>query len=124
MNDFSFYFRLGWEHIISLEAVDHILFLMALAAVYTLTEWKAVLVLVTAFTVGHSATLALSTLNLLTVPSKLVEFLIPCTIVITALSNLFQKHRTPRYIRLNYFLALFFVLIHGLEFANALRFML
>lgn len=124
MNDFSFYFRLGWEHIISVEAVDHILFLMALAAVYTLAEWKAVLVLVTAFTIGHSATLALSTLNLLTVPSKLVEFLIPCTIVITAFSNLFQKQRAPRYIRVNYFLALFFGLIHGLGFANALRFML
>jgi len=124
MTDFTFYFRLGWEHIISLEAMDHILFLMALAAIYTLREWKAVLVLVTAFTIGHSATLALSTLNLLTVPSKLVEFLIPCTIVITAFSNLFQKSQTPRYIRLNYFLALFFGLIHGLGFANALRFML
>lgn len=124
MNDFSFYFGLGWEHIISIEAVDHILFLMALAAVYTLKEWKAVLVLVTAFTIGHSITLALSTLNLLTVPSKLVEFLIPCTIFITALSNLFQKQRVPRYIQVNYFLALFFGLIHGLGFANALRFML
>jgi len=124
MTDFTFYFRLGWEHIISLEAIDHILFLMALAAVYTLREWKAVLVLVTAFTIGHSATLALSTLNLLIVPSKLVEFLIPCTIVITAFSNLFQKAQTPRYIRLNYFFALFFGLIHGLGFANALRFML
>jgi hypothetical protein len=124
MGDFYFYLRLGWEHIMSLDALDHILFLVALAAVYTLAEWKAVLILVTAFTIGHSATLALSALNLLTVPSHLVEFLIPCTIVLTAVSNLFQKEYTTKYIRFNYLLALFFGLVHGLGFANTLRFIL
>jgi hypothetical protein len=124
MNDFAFYFRLGWQHIMSLDALDHILFLLVLAAVYTLSDWKSVLVLVTAFTIGHSLTLALSTLNLLTIPTAIVEFLIPCTIVFTALSNVFQKGAKPKYIRLNYFLALFFGLIHGLGFANTLRFIL
>jgi hypothetical protein len=124
MGDFFFYLRLGWEHIMSLDALDHILFLVVLAAVYTLAEWRAVLILVTAFTIGHSATLALSALNLLTISSEVVEFLIPCTIVFTAVVNLFQKEGTTKPIRFNYFLALCFGLIHGLGFANTLRFIL
>lgn len=124
MNDFSFYFGLGWEHIMSLDALDHILFITVLAAIYLLKDWKQVLILVTAFTIGHSITLALSSLDILKVPDKLVEFLIPCTIVFTAIVNLFQKTFTTRTIRLNYLLALFFGLVHGLGFANTLRFIL
>lgn len=124
MQDFGFYFRLGWEHIISKDALDHQLFIAALAAIYLLKDWKQVLVLVTAFTIGHSLTLALSVLNIINVPSDIVEFLIPLTIVITAISNLFQKNFTPKSIRINYFLALFFGLIHGLGFANTIRFIL
>lgn len=124
MNDFSFYFGLGWQHIMSLDALDHLLFIMVLAAVYTLRDWKQVLILITAFTIGHSVTLALSTLNIVEVATSWVEFLIPCTIVITAIANLFFKNFTPRRIRFNYFLALFFGLIHGLGFANTLRFVL
>ena len=124
MGDFGFYFRLGWEHIMSLDAMDHILFVLVLAAIYLLRDWKQVLLLVTAFTIGHSITLALSTLNIIQISNGLVEFLIPCTIVITAIANLFQKGLTKRGVQLNYFLALFFGLIHGLGFANTLRFML
>ena len=116
------YFKEGWHHIISKEALDHQLFILALAVVYTLFEWKQVLILVTAFTIGHSVTLALSTLNIITIPSRLVEFLIPCTIVITAINNVFQKTSSQKNIRLNYFFALFFGLVHGLGFANTLRF--
>ncbi|MBN8674769.1 MAG: HupE/UreJ family protein [Chitinophagales bacterium] len=124
MSDFNFYFGLGWEHIMSPDALDHLLFIAALAAIYLLKDWKQVLILVTAFTIGHSLTLALSVLDLIRFPSEWVEFLIPCTIVITAISNLFQKQFTTRSIRINYFLALFFGLIHGLGFANTIRFML
>ncbi|MBD0298558.1 MAG: HupE/UreJ family protein [Flavisolibacter sp.] len=124
MGDFGFYFKLGWDHIISIDALDHLLFIKVLAAVYTLDEWRQVLILVTAFTIGHSITLALSTLDLIRIDSKLVEFLIPCTIIITAVTNLFQKTFRTGAIRFNYFLALFFGLIHGLGFANTLRFML
>ena len=124
MGDFGFYFRLGWEHIISLDALDHQLFIAALCAIYILKDWRQVLILVTAFTIGHSITLALSVFNLVRINSGLVEFLIPVTIVITAISNLFQKKFTPRSIRINYFLALFFGLIHGLGFANSIRFMM
>ncbi len=124
MSDFNFYFGLGWEHIMSWDALDHLLFIAALAAIYLLKDWKQVLILVTAFTIGHSLTLALSVLDVIRFPSNWVEFLIPCTIVITAISNLFQKQFTPKSIRINYFLALFFGLIHGLGFANTIRFML
>ena len=124
MQDFAFYFKLGWQHIISLDALDHLLFILALSAIYLLSNWRQVLVLVTAFTIGHSLTLALSVYKILAVNDSLVEFLIPCTIIITAVFNFFQKDFTPKSLRLNYFLALFFGLIHGLGFANTIRFML
>lgn len=124
MQDFTFYFKLGWQHIISWDALDHILFVLALSAIYLLSNWRQVLVLVTAFTIGHSLTLALSVYDVLHVNDKLVEFLIPCTIVATAIFNFLQRDFTPRSLRLNYFLALFFGLIHGLGFANTIRFML
>lgn len=124
MNDFSLYFTTGWEHIITFEALDHILFIVSLAAIYLLKDWKQVLILITAFTIGHTTTLALSSLQLITVPVDWVEFLVPVTIVLTAFSNLFIKNFSPRSIRINYFLALFFGLIHGMAFAETLRFML
>lgn len=124
MEDFSFYFGLGWEHIISSDALDHQLFIAAIAAIYLLKDWKQVLILVTAFTIGHSLTLALSVMDVVRFNRNWVEFLIPCTIVITAFSNLFQKKFTPRSFRINYFIALFFGLIHGMGFANSIRPML
>lgn len=122
--DFAFYFALGWEHIISPDALDHQLFILALAAVYTFGNIKQVLILVTAFTIGHSLTLVLSVLDVIRFPTKWVEFLIPCTIFITALSNLFQLKSTGKTHNTNYYLALFFGLIHGMGFANAIRIML
>ena len=124
MQDFPFYFRLGWDHIIGRHALDHQLFIVALAAIYMARDWKQVLVLVTAFTLGHSLTLALSVYDVIRFSSAWVEFLIPVTILVTALSNLYQKQFTPRTIRINYALALGFGLIHGMGFANTLRFML
>ena len=124
MNDFVFYFKIGWEHIINKSALDHIFFIAALAAIYMLRDWRQVLILVTAFTIGHAITLILSAKNVVNVDSAVVEFLIPCTIVFTAISNLFLKTFTPRSIRINYFLALFFGLIHGLAFAQTLKWIL
>jgi hypothetical protein len=124
MNDFIFYFKIGWEHIIDWSAVDHIFFIAVLAAIYMLRDWKQVLILITAFTIGHAITLVLSAKNIIEVNERLVEFLIPCTIVITAVSNLFLKSFTRKSIRINYFLALFFGLIHGLAFAQTLKWML
>ena len=91
MSDFSFYFRIGWQHIIGRDALDHQLFILALAAIYVIKEWKQVLILVTAFTIGHSITLFLSVKEIVKINSNWVEFLIPCTIIFTAITNLFQK---------------------------------
>ena len=124
MNDIVFYFTLGWQHIISFDALDHQLFILALIVLYTLQEWKHVFILITAFTIGHSITLALSTLHIVTVPSNLVEFLIPCTIFITAAANIIKPAKGLKKVQLNYLTAIFFGLIHGLGFANALQFML
>ncbi|UYQ93900.1 HupE/UreJ family protein [Chitinophaga horti] len=123
MSEFGMYFQLGWQHIADLEGYDHILFIAALCAVYLLRDWKKVLVLVTAFTVGHSVTLALSVLNFIKVSSALIEFLIPVTIVITALTNIFRKNKdvTPERVQLSYWLALFFGLVHGMGFSNYLK---
>ncbi|UIO94964.1 HupE/UreJ family protein [Elizabethkingia miricola] len=120
MNDFMFYLRMGWDHIVSKDALDHQLFILVLIAVYTIQDFKKVLILVTAFTIGHSLTLALSVFDILRVPSAWVEFLIPCTIAITALINIFGKNNVQKQMKLNYSLALFFGLIHGMGFANSI----
>lgn len=124
MDDFSLYFGLGKDHILDyVNGYDHILFVIALSAVYLLRDWKKILVLVTAFTIGHSITLALATLQIITIKTNLVEFLIPLTIFITAVSNLFRKEDAigTKPIQANYVFALFFGLIHGMGFSNYLR---
>ncbi len=121
MEDFNLYFKLGTEHILTWEALDHILFVSALCLRYQVRDWKKVVVLVTAFTIGHSLTLALSALGWVHIATKWIEFLIPLTIVVTAINNLLQSPKTaqhPARLPLIYFFALFFGLIHGLAYAN------
>lgn len=121
MGDFKLYFGLGTDHILTWEAMDHILFIAALCLRYLIKDWKKVVVLVTAFTIGHSTTLALSALHLVHVNTRVIEFLIPLTIIATACNNLFQKKgqvEHPSRLPVIYFFALFFGLIHGLAFAS------
>ena len=118
---FQLYLELGLEHIADLQGYDHILFVAMLCAVYTFKEWKQVLILVTAFTIGHSLTLALATLNIIRVSNAWVEFLIPVTIFITAVGNMVSAKPGHASARVKYALALFFGLIHGLGFSNYLR---
>jgi len=122
MSSFELYFKLGLQHILDIKGFDHILFVLALCAIYVARDWKKVLILVTAFTIGHSLTLALATFNIVNFRSDIIEFLIPVTIAITALVNLFKnKPSTGKGISLNYFFAGFFGLIHGLGFSNYLK---
>lgn len=122
MNDFPLYFETGFKHIADLQGIDHILFVMALCLRYQFADWRKILVLVTAFTIGHSITLALSVFNVLNYPVKWIEFLIPVTIVITAISNVFVRKFTFRTrFPVIYFLALLFGLVHGLGFSNYLK---
>jgi hypothetical protein len=121
MQDFALYFDLGLHHILDWNGYDHILFVMALCGIYTLKDWKKVLILVTAFTIGHSITLALSVLNILRFNTTVIEFLIPLTILVTALTNILSKKSKPKSINLKYFLALAFGFIHGMGFSNYLK---
>jgi hypothetical protein len=120
---FSLYLELGIEHITDLNGYDHILFLTALSAVYLLKDWKKVLILITAFTIGHTTTLALATLNIISVPTDMIEFLIPVTIFISAFADFFYKENINdrKLHRFKYLIAMFFGLIHGLGFSNYLR---
>jgi hypothetical protein len=126
MSVFQLFFQLGISHITDLQGFDHILFLICLCAVYSIAEWKKVLILITAFTLGHTLTLALATLSIVSVSSQLVEFLIPVTIFITSLTNFFQteKNVKPFIHLMKYSIASIFGMIHGLGFSNYLRAML
>lgn len=124
---FQTYLQLGFSHIADLQGYDHILFIVALCAVYRLREWKRVVILVTAFTLGHSLTLALAALDVIPVHAAWVEFLIPVTILLTALYNVSVRQSSgseglfgPK-MQGNYAFALCFGLIHGMGFSNFLR---
>lgn len=122
MESFIIYVQLGFEHIADIAGVDHMLFIMTLCALYKWQEWKKIIILVTAFTVGHSVTLALSALAVIKVNAGWIEFLIPCTIVVTGVSNIIMTaSESQRGVIYNYVYALFFGLIHGMGFSNFFR---
>ena len=126
MNPIDMYIKLGFQHISDLAGYDHILFLLALCAVYSIDQWRRLFILVTAFTVGHSITLALSSFGWVVIPSHIIEFLIPVTILITAIRNVAvpasdqltddQGNMTGHYL-----VALCFGFIHGMGFSNYFR---
>ncbi|MEM9932742.1 MAG: HupE/UreJ family protein [Bacteroidota bacterium] len=120
MDSFGFYIKLGFDHISDFAGYDHMLFLVALCAIYRIHQWKSILVLVTAFTIGHSVTLVLSSLDIVTIPSNIIEFLIPVTIFLTALNNVIGTNpaEVGGKMNKNYAMALFFGFIHGMGFSN------
>lgn len=119
MSLFELYLRLGFKHIVDIYGYDHIVFILALCAGYDIKQIKKVLILITAFTIGHSITLVLSTLNIILISARIIEFLIPVTIFITAVSNLLPLKNSKG--KLVYLIALFFGLIHGLGFSYYLK---
>ena len=120
MHPFEFYLKLGFEHIANLNGYDHILFLIALCAVYNIRQSKKILLLVTAFTVGHSITLFMVSFDFFSIPTRVIKGLIPATIAITSLNNVLGNKQANKDFEIgkNYFLALFFGLIHGMDFSN------
>lgn len=124
MADFGLWFETGLTHIADWQAYDHILFLLALCGIYTLSEWKTLLWLVTAFTLGHSLTLALAVLGWVNFSASWIEFLIPLTIVLSCLYNIVGKQSIPKNKTIPYLMALVFGLVHGLGFSFLLRAML
>ena len=120
MSDFWLYFNLGLHHVLDWNAYDHVLFLIVLCAAYTFSAWKRLLLLVTLFTIGHTISLLLASYSVVTVSGKLIEFLIPVTILVTALFNLFTagKEKKMEKMGIFYIVTIFFGLIHGLGFAS------
>jgi len=119
MNEFLIYLKLGFLHISDVKGFDHILFIITLCAVYKVSEWKKVALLVTAFTIGHSVTLALSALKIIVFDASLIELFIPVTIFFTSISNLFYKPSAKSgLLTYNYALALVFGFVHGMGFSN------
>jgi HupE / UreJ protein len=126
MSEFSAYFQLGFQHITDIHGYDHILFVIALCAIYRASDWRRILVLVTAFTLGHSITLALASLNLIQYNVQLIEFLIPLTIISTCVMNIFHRSSESmldpeKFSIFRYPLAMAFGLIHGMGFSTYLQ---
>lgn len=123
MSELIAFATLGFRHITDPRGADHILFLLALAAIYRFKDWRECVRVVTAFTVGHSVTLALAVTGALVMPSRTIEFLIPVTIVVTALENLIVRDRSAALWGRRYrpVFAGVFGLVHGAGFANYLR---
>ncbi|MBT8318832.1 MAG: HupE/UreJ family protein [Gramella sp.] len=120
MSQFWLYFRLGLDHVLDWQAYDHVLFLIVLVASYGFSTWKRVLWLVTLFTLGHTLALFLSVYEIVRVDSNYVEFLIPITILATAIFDIATAGRKPRNTNYSvlYFTTIFFGLIHGLGFSS------
>jgi hypothetical protein len=119
MDQFLIYLYMGFEHISDIKGYDHMLFIITLCTVYKISDWKKVAILVTAFTIGHSVTLALSALKIIITDAGIIEVLIPVTILCTSIYNLFYRPSSDKGIfSLNYLLALTFGFVHGLGFSN------
>jgi len=120
MGSFWFYIQMGLEHVLDLDAYDHILFLAALAVPFTFAHWKKILVLATIFTIAHCASLALSVYGILLVDVGLIEFLIPITIFFTAIHNLFHANKRAEHRNMVLYSVAtgFFGLVHGFGFSN------
>ncbi|MBB1192934.1 HupE/UreJ family protein [Flavobacterium sp. SOK18b] len=120
MQEFWIYFQIGLKHVLDIHAYDHVLFLIALAVPYSFKDWKRIILLVTLFTIGHTMALMLSVFGIIAIKVNVVELLIPITILITALFNLFTAGKSSKKesINLIFFITLFFGIIHGLGFSN------
>ena len=118
MEDFWFYTNYGVNHVLDINGYDHVLFLIVLAIPYLFKDWKRVLLLVSVFTIGHTFSLLLAAYNVVSIEADLVEFLIPVTILIVAIYNVFKAGKKTRKIAVLFISTLFFGLIHGLGFAR------
>ena len=120
MSEFWIYFEIGMRHVLDIRAYDHVLFLIALTVPYAFKDWKRVLILISIFTIGHTLALLLSVYGVVMVKAHLIEFLIPITILITAIFHLFTAGKSSKNesISIIGFVTLFFGIIHGIGFAN------
>jgi hypothetical protein len=120
MSDFWIYFTIGLKHVLNIFAYDHVLFLLALTVPYEFKSWKRILILVSLFTLGHTLALILSVFNIVTIKVNIVEFLIPITILITAMYNIIVSGKSSKKDGITFvgIVTVFFGIIHGLGFSN------
>lgn len=126
MQEFWFYIKLGLQHVLDINAYDHILFLAALALPFTFKSWKNVLLLATVFTFTHCLALVLSVYEVLVIDASYIEFLIPVTIVGTALFNLVESRdrKDDKAIWFHVLVTGIFGLVHGFGFSNYFKMMI
>ncbi len=120
MNEFWLWFTTGFQHILDWNGYDHILYVVVLCALFSMKEWKSLLILITAFTIGHSLTLIASAFHVIVIKQSLIEVLIPLTIITTCFSNIYFKNKQRINYQFNYALALLFGFIHGMGFSYLL----
>lgn len=127
MTDFWFYLKEGINHILDLDGLDHFYFIISFCILFSFKDWKKIVGIVTAFTLGHCVTLFLSGLELVTINADTVELLIPITILLSCLNNfyiLLKNKQTKQQLTVTYIILLVFGLIHGLGFSNYIKMML
>jgi HupE / UreJ protein len=123
MSEFFVYFQVGLHHILDINGYDHLLFLLVMAVPYAFKDWKRVLLLISLFTIGHTLSLLLSIFDIIVIKGKIIELLIPITILICALINFFKTGKTNKSesISIIGFITLFFGIIHGLGFSTYIK---
>jgi hypothetical protein len=120
MSQFWLYFKLGLNHVLDIHAYDHVMFLIALMVPYAFKDWKRVFLLVSLFTIGHTLSLVLSVFGTVSINSNYVEFLIPITILVTAVFHLFTAGKSSKNESISFIaiVTLFFGIVHGLGFST------
>jgi len=122
MQTFVFFFKQGLSHILDIDGIDHLLFILAITVFFSISQWKKLALLITAFTIGHSITLVLSVYDIFTLPRDITEQLIPITIIVTCINNFIKVYKpTQINYQLLYVMVLIFGCIHGLAFSNFLK---
>jgi len=122
MQTFVLFFKQGLSHILDLDGIDHLLFILAITVFFSLSQWRKLALLITAFTIGHSITLVLSVYDIFTLPRDIIEQLIPITIIVTCINNFIKVYKpTQINYQLLYTTVLIFGCIHGLAFSNFLK---
>ena len=126
LENFWFNVEYGINHVLDINAYDHILFLIVLTIPYAFKDWKRVFLLVSMFTLGHTLSLVLAAYSVVRVNAQIVEFLIPITILVVALFNVFTsgKGAQKEKVGVLFLSTLFFGLIHGLGFAREFQMLL
>jgi hydrogenase/urease accessory protein HupE len=108
------FLRLGIAHIWT--GYDHLLFLFGLLVVCR--SFRSIVAIISCFTVAHSITLALATLNVVAIPSRIIEPMIAASIFYVGIENLVRRGAEPRG---RWALTFAFGLVHGFGFASVLR---